>query len=162
MDFTLYCKPFATQAKEWMNLFLSLEAKCERFQKKNVAPYMHCLVYHVPQMVAKYGNIKQFSGQGMNSLRALNTHIHYLQGYNFPFVGVEKNNDVARRNYFSSNLHDPAGEILKAECRLENTESHKRQKRKYTKKDNDYWVNGGIREKRMKLVEIQNHNTSTN
>ena len=29
-------------------------------------------------------------------------------------AGVEKNNDDAKRNYFSSNLHDPAGEVLKA------------------------------------------------
>lgn len=25
---------------------------------------MHILVFHVPQMIQKYGNIKKFSGQG--------------------------------------------------------------------------------------------------
>ena len=34
--------------------------------------------------------------------------------------GVEKNDD-AKRNYFSSNVHDPSGEVLKAEGRLDHT-----------------------------------------
>jgi len=46
-------------------LFLSLSARCEGFQKKNVTPYMHCLVYHVPAVIKNYGNLKQFSGQGV-------------------------------------------------------------------------------------------------
>ena len=54
-------------------------------------------------------------------------------------AGVEKNNDDAKRNYFSSNLHDPAGEVLKAEWRLEQTEQYRRRKRKYCKRNLDYW-----------------------
>jgi len=65
-------------------------------------------------------------------------------------TGVEKNNDDARRNYFSSNLHDPAGEILKAEIRSEYTEQYKRVKRQYNKRDDDYWQNGGIEDSRKK------------
>ena len=53
-------------------------------------------------------------------------------------AGVEKNND-AKRNYFSSNLHDPAGEVLKAEWRLEQTEQYRRRKRNYCKRNLDYW-----------------------
>ena len=34
------------------------------YQKKYVTPYMHCMVYHVPTMLTKYGNLRQFSGQG--------------------------------------------------------------------------------------------------
>ncbi len=76
----------------------------------------------------------------------------------YHYTGVKKNNDVAKRNYFSSNLHDPAGEILKTEGRLELTESHKRPKRKYSKKDEQYWEQGGIQEcrKRRRLTETQN------
>ena len=33
---------------------------------------------------------------------------------------VEKNDD-AKRNYFSSNVHDPSGEVFKAEGRLDHT-----------------------------------------
>ena len=52
----------------------------------------------------------------------------------FVSTGVEKSNHDARRNYFSSNLHDPTGEVLKAEGRLEVTSEYKREKRQYTNK----------------------------
>lgn len=53
-------------------------------------------------------------------------------------IGVE-NNNIAKRNYFSSNLHDVTGEVLKAEWRQEQTERYKRKKRSYTKHNHDYW-----------------------
>ena len=53
---------------------------------------------------------------------------------------MEKNNDDARRNYFSSNLQDPCVEVLKAEGRLEKTAVHKRDKRQYTKRDDEHWT----------------------
>ena len=34
------------------------------YQQKNVTPYIHILVYHVPHLISLYGNIKQFSCQG--------------------------------------------------------------------------------------------------
>ena len=34
-------------------------------------------------------------------------------------LGVEKNNDEAKKQIFSSNMHDVAGEILKADALLE-------------------------------------------
>lgn len=79
-------------------------------------------------------------------------------------AGVEKNNDVARCNYFSSNMHDIAGEVLKAEGRFEVTQPFKREKRKYTKKSEDYCSNRGIQEnrkrRRLQLSDITN-NTGT-
>ena len=65
-------------------------------------------------------------------------------------TGVEKNNDDAWRNYFSSNLRDPAGKILKAEIRSEYTEQYKCVKRQYNKRDDDSWQNGGIEDSRKK------------
>ncbi len=62
--------------------------------------------------------------------------VHYYDVYRY--TGVEKNNDVAKRNYFFSNLHDPAGEILKTEGRLELTDAYKRPKRKYSKHNEQY------------------------
>ena len=29
-----------------------------------MTPYMHCLVYHVPDHIRQYGNLRMFSGQG--------------------------------------------------------------------------------------------------
>lgn len=31
----------------------------------------------------------------------------------FVLIGVENNNNIAKRNYFSRNLHDVIGEVLK-------------------------------------------------
>ena len=95
---------------------------------------MHCLVFHVPEMIKKYGNIKQFSGQG--NLYVFENSIHNYLHNN---LGVEKNNDDAKRNYFSSNMHDPANEVLQAEWRMEHTEEYRRRKRTYTKRNPDYW-----------------------
>ena len=53
-------------------------------------------------------------------------------------VGVE-NNNIAKGNYFSSNLHDLTGEVLKAEWRQEQTEKYKRNKRSYTKYNLKIW-----------------------
>lgn len=103
-------------------------------------------MYHVPQMIEKYGNIKQFSGQGIGQIRTFYISVWLLTIF---LSGVEKNNNDAKRNYFSSNLHDVTGEVLKAEWRLEQTETSKRTKRKYTKRDENYWQEG-IREARKK------------
>lgn len=56
-------------------------------------------------------------------------------------VGLEKNNDCARRNYFSSNHLDPPKEIIVTEARLNQLAKYKREKRKYEKKSDDYWQN---------------------
>ena len=47
-----------------MNEFLELGRHCDGYQKSCVTPYMHILVYHVPDFMKAYGNIKQFSCQG--------------------------------------------------------------------------------------------------
>jgi len=46
----------------------NLVMKCKATNAVDVTPYMHCMVYHVPQMLRRYGNIKQFSGQGRANL----------------------------------------------------------------------------------------------
>lgn len=72
---------------------------------------------------------------------------------------MEKNNDDCKRNYFSSNRHDAARDILVAEARLEQLvrgapgiPSCVRKKRSYEKKDTEYWEEGGILEARKRAV----------
>ena len=48
--------------KQWINNFLSI--KTAGYQKVNVTPYMHCMVYHVPDHMRQYGNLWVLSGQG--------------------------------------------------------------------------------------------------
>ena len=128
----------------------------------SVTPYTHILVYHVPDMMQSYGSIKYFSGQGyliFNYLTCLYIHVHCT----CTRVGVEKNNDDAKRNYYSSNRHDACRDILLAEARLEmlrrgidGIQSCVRQKRTYTKKSTAYWHEGGIMESRKRP-----HNSNT-
>ena len=75
-------------------------------------------------------------------------------------TGVEKNNDTSKRNYFSSNRHDASAEIIRSDYRLEVLKrgafghpSCEREKRPYTKRDNEYWDEGGIQEVR-KLARL--------
>uniref|UniRef100_A0A1X7UZ80 Uncharacterized protein n=1 Tax=Amphimedon queenslandica TaxID=400682 RepID=A0A1X7UZ80_AMPQE len=87
------------------------------------------------------GIILRFSGQGIKCVIYVLTYF-----ISSCFIGLEKNNDCARRNYFSSNHLDPPKEIL-----------YKREKRPYNKKDKDYWQHK-ISSKRAHLmteVEVQ-------
>ena len=41
---------------------------CQGHQRMHVTPYMHILVYHVPGMLRRYDNLRQFSDQGKDSI----------------------------------------------------------------------------------------------
>ena len=70
--------------------------------------------------------------------------------------GVEKHNDDAKRNYFSSNRWDAPADIMMTEYRLEMLQEYSREKRTYTKRDSAYWHEGGteaLRAKRREAVQ---------
>ena len=70
------------------------------------------------------------------------------------FIGLENNNSVAKRRYFSaSNKWDAAYDMLKIEHRVTVLGSLKRTKRKYDKIDQHYWESG-IREDRNKRLRL--------
>ena len=52
------------QIKEWITNFTKLGEKRTGYRKEQVTVHMHAAAYHIPQMVEKNDNIKQFSGQG--------------------------------------------------------------------------------------------------
>lgn len=60
------------KTKKFVDTFLSISSR-RGYKKSNVTPYIHCLIYHVPYFLTKYGSLKKFSGQA-----------------------VEKNNDVIK------------------------------------------------------------------
>ena len=100
---------------------------------------MHTLPYHVPLVIKQFSTMKQFTGQG-----------------------VEKNNDDAKRIFFQkSNKWDAARDVLLLESRQLALQSHEREKRKYTKKKNDYWDDGIVetrkrgRDLKQLLLELQ-------
>ena len=49
---------------KWVRDFVELGGLMQGYQRKNVTPYMHIMVFHVTKMLRHFGNIKQFSGQG--------------------------------------------------------------------------------------------------
>jgi hypothetical protein len=53
---------FENKTKLWLDLFLSL------YQKKHVTPYMHALVWHVPEFLHLYKSICPFTQQGLEKL----------------------------------------------------------------------------------------------
>ena len=70
---------------------------------------MHCMVYHIPAQIRRFKNIIQFSGQGRQ------TATYLMQSVGSFFIGLEKNNDSAKHNFYSSNRQDACGEVLKTE-----------------------------------------------
>ena len=73
-------------------------------------------------------------------------------------VGVEKNNDDAKRHYYSSNRHDAPRDILLTEARLEVLQREEpsvvREKRTYMKCNAEYWEKGIIEQRRSKRPQI--------
>ncbi len=68
-------------------------------------------------------------------------------------IALEKNNDDARRNFNSSNRLDAAKEIIVTDARLESLRGDcAREKRPYSKTNNDYWEKE-IFEKRIRRDE---------
>ena len=140
------------KVKNWITLFLSLGTKCEGHHKKNVTPYMHALICHVPEQIEKYGNIKMFSGQGEFWICRL---YHFSIDYK-KIIGVEKNNDDLKRHYYSSNRHDAPANMLLTEAIIDNMRygtptlpSCARQKRSYVKHNEEYWTEGIFQSRKM-------------
>ena len=103
------------QAKQWVQLFLSI--KEQGHQKKYVTPYMHAMVYHIPNIIRQYGNFFHF--------KIGNALYFFLDSY-LCTSGVEKHNDDAKRNYFSSNRWDAPADMM-TEYRLEMLQEYRKE-----------------------------------
>ena len=99
---------FFGQATNWISTFLTLGDKMPGFHKRNVTPYMHMMCYHIPLMLQKHRNIKEFSGQL-----------------------VEKKNDLRKTYNLKSSHYDSCYEALAACKRLEALGRYRRQPREY-------------------------------
>lgn len=116
------------------------------------------MAYHAPDMMRKYGNLRQFSGQG--TYYYIGLYIYCLL-----IIGVEKNNDEAKHHYYSSNRHDGAKDILLTEARLEVLQRDEprviREKRPYNKRNTEYWEKGITEQRRAKRHQADTTSTST-
>ena len=69
---------------------------------------------------------------------------------------MEKNNDIARRHYLSSNHQDAPKDVIETEGRIEKLSQTKRVKRKYDKINTDYWKSQISNKRRRFATEEQN------
>lgn len=129
-------------AKTFVTSFLDLGAHRIGYQKENVTPYMHVAVYHIPNMIKRYKNIIQFSGQNIEKL----------------------NDDVRKAHLKKSNRWDGTKEALTLEKRIEHGIKNKleRTKRKYVKKNEEYWTEGRASEARARKRLILDEITGSN
>ena len=125
-----------SKVRSFVEDFLKIGTKKrEGYQPKNVTPYLHVLVYHVPYFVGRYGSLIQFSGQG-----------------------VEKTNDIVKQIHQArSSKIDATTEALICRKRLElgYSESNVRTKRKYEKTDDRYWSHEKSKQMLSKKQKIQ-------
>ena len=56
-----------TSIKAWVKLFLSI------YQRKDVTPYIHAFMMHVPEFITLHGNLVSFSQQGLEKLNDFST-----------------------------------------------------------------------------------------
>ena len=55
-------KEVRTTVRNWLTLFLSV------YQSRHITPYMHTLIFHVPEFLNLYGSLLPFSQQGLEKL----------------------------------------------------------------------------------------------
>ena len=63
-------------AKFWLKLYLSLSHQRTGYAPKNITPYMHILVYHVPEIIQQFGEIQIFTGQGLKKSMDVTRHLY--------------------------------------------------------------------------------------
>lgn len=64
-------KEFQTAVHNWLSLFLSV------YQTKHVTPYIHTLIFHVPEFLNLYRSLLPFSQQGLEKLNDNLTKDYY-------------------------------------------------------------------------------------
>ena len=83
---------FSRETKVWLELFLSM------YQTKHVTPYMHALVWHVPEFLRLYGTICPFTQQGLEKLNDKTTKDFFRstnrRGVDALFQLVQKRNRI--------------------------------------------------------------------
>ena len=103
-----------------MSRFLEIgKMKREGYQPKNITPYLHVLLYHIPFFVGKHGSLSKFSGQAVEKTNDILKHIHQTK----------------------SNKLDATRDALVVRKRMEEGYNDGfRKKRKYEKVNDHFWA----------------------
>lgn len=51
-------------SKEWLNSYLTIN------QRKKITPYIHMLIYHIPELAIKFKKLNLYSTQALEKLNA--------------------------------------------------------------------------------------------
>lgn len=100
------CEMEADELKErlfdWLNLFLTAHAK------KDVTPYIHSFVFHLPEFVSMYNDVNLFNIQGLEKLNDITTKYYHFstnrhsKNNKFLIQMMEKRNRI---EYYSLHGH---------------------------------------------------------
>lgn len=91
---------YEKELKAWLSQFL------EVYPAKNVTPYMHVFVMHVPQMLKEHGSISKFTQQGLERLNSECKTI-WFSGTNLGKAAVSQLMfKLKRQQYYIDNEYD--------------------------------------------------------
>ena len=103
---------FERDAKDWVDKFSTI------YQKKDVTPYMHALICHVPEFLRQYdGNLTIFNQQGLEKLNDVTTQ-YFQRGTNHHDISALQ--QILRKHIRLQRLQDSgySREIHNHKCTL--------------------------------------------
>ena len=59
--------------KEWLEAYLSIEGA----ESRELTPYIHCFVSHLPEFIEKYGDINLYNVQGLEKVNDFATQYYH-------------------------------------------------------------------------------------
>ena len=82
------------------------------YQSRHVTPYMHSFISHVPEFLTLYGNLTQFTQQGMEELNDTSTK-YYFRAMNHHKILQPSTNcslkGTALKNWKTKGILDKSG-----------------------------------------------------
>ena len=79
---------FFVKVTAWVNLFISLNEKLDGYGKVDITPYIHSMVYHVPQFMKLHKGMKQFSVQGTQQCKFVVTMLTMIIIYYCRMINI--------------------------------------------------------------------------
>ena len=109
----LTARKFIADARNWVRSFTKI------YLTKHVTPYIHILANHVPEFLEKYGNLVQFTQQGMEKLND-ETTINFARSTNHNFHNLGALKQLIQKKNRIEYLQDTGNErkILTHKCSI--------------------------------------------
>ena len=92
---------YREKVNKWFTTF------CEVYQKQHVTPYIHVFVAHVPDLLARFGSISQFTQQGLEKLNDMTTKSYFRSTNHRKVYALAQLMHKQNRVEFLENLNTP-------------------------------------------------------